>query len=53
LIALDDVGSFDLIAGVSIDLAVFDAMPGVLVELVEADLLPFTRRWEKRDRARD
>ena len=49
LVALDDVGGFDLIAGISIDLAVFDAMPGVLVELVEADLLALARRWEKRD----
>ena len=44
LVALDDVGGFDLVAAVGIDLAIFDAMAGVLVELVKADLFPFAGR---------
>ena len=53
LVALDDVGRLDLVAGVGIDLAILDAMAGVLVELVEADLFALAGRGKERDRARD
>jgi hypothetical protein len=49
LVALDNVGGFDFVAAVGIDLAVLDAMARVLVELVEADLLALAvvRRLER------
>jgi hypothetical protein len=53
LIALDDFVGLDLIAGLSIDLAIFDPVSRVLIELVEADLLSLRSRREKCDRTRD
>jgi len=37
-IAFDDIAGLDLIASLSIDLAIFDAIAGVLVDLMKADL---------------
>jgi len=52
-VPFDDVGALDLVAGISINLAILDPIAGLLVKLVKADLLSLTGRREQSDRARD
>ena len=44
LVALDDVGVIDFVAGVGVDLFVANAVAGFFVDLVEADFFPLGRR---------
>ena len=53
LIAFDDVGLLDVIAGFSINFTVADAVAGFFVELMEADFLALGCRRVERDRARN
>jgi hypothetical protein len=52
LIAFDDLGGIDLIAGFGIDLLVLDPIAGLFVDLMEADLLPLGGRRIEGDRTR-
>ena len=51
LVALDDVGLLNLVAGLGVDFSIPDTIAGLLVELVEADLFPLRSGGEKRNRA--
>jgi hypothetical protein len=53
LIAFDDVGLLDVIAGFGIDLTITDAIAGLFVELMEADFFALGCRRVERDRARN
>src|SRR5262249_48707402 len=53
LVALDDVGRIDLVAGLGIHLSVFDAIAGLLIDLIEANLLSFGARRKQRYGARN
>src|ERR1700744_3894122 len=53
LIALDDVGLVDVIAGLGVYLPVADPIAGLLVELMKADFLALGCRRVKSDRTRD
>ena len=50
LVSFDDVGGFNFVTGLCIDLAILDAITGVFVELVETDFFSLAGCRKQRDR---